>query len=240
MTEAEWLAATDPRTLIDWLFFDARVTDRKLRLFSVAGCEPLRRLVGDPRLLAALDSAEAFADGHIDAATLRAVHDAAWENLRARHERVYGKLSDEIRGAEIVCLYPTAQDPHRNRDRYRADDDAPYALLVAMFIDHPRTSAHFPRLACLLHDIFGNPFHPPPPLPPLVLAWNDGTVRRLAEAVYEERQLPAGTLDTGRLAILADALLDAGCEDEDLIQHCRSERPHVRGCWAVDAILGKS
>jgi hypothetical protein len=76
-------------------------------------------------------------------------------------------------------------------------------------------------------------------LPPAVLAWNDGTVRRLAESIYEERQMPEGTLDAGRLAVLADALLDAGCGDEGLIAHCRSQGPHVRGCWAVDLLLAK-
>jgi hypothetical protein len=64
-------------------------------------------------------------------------------------------------------------------------------------------------------------------------------VRHLAEGIYEERQMPVGTLDTARLAILADALIDAGCDDAELIQHCRSAGPHVRGCWAVDLILGK-
>jgi hypothetical protein len=64
------------------------------------------------------------------------------------------------------------------------------------------------------------------------LAWNDGTVRRIAQGIYEE-----GAFD--RLPILADALLDAGCDDEDLIAHCRQPGPHVRGCWAVDLILGK-
>ena len=44
----------------------------------------------------------------------------------------------------------------------------------------------------------------------------------------------------GRLPILADALLDAGCDNEELIAHCRSAGPHVRGCWAIDLILGKS
>ncbi len=73
-------------------------------------------------------------------------------------------------------------------------------------------------------------------MPPAVLAWSEGTVRRIAEGAYEGRQLPAGTLDTGRLAILADALLDAGCDDEELIAHCRSAGPHVRGCWAIDLI----
>jgi hypothetical protein len=48
------------------------------------------------------------------------------------------------------------------------------------------------------------------------LAWNDGTVRRLAIAIYEGRCLPAGTLDTGRLAVLADALEEAGCANEEI------------------------
>jgi hypothetical protein len=96
-----------------------------------------------------------------------------------------------------------------------------------------------PVQASLFRCIFGNPFRPSPPLPPAVLAWNDRTILRLAEAIYEDRQMPAGTLDPGRLGILADALLDAGCNDEDLIQHCRSDGPHARGCWAVDLILGR-
>ena len=45
-------------------------------------------------------------------------------------------------------------------------------------------------------------------------------------------------MDAARLAVLADALLDAGCDDEALIAHCREPGPHARGCWAVDAILG--
>jgi hypothetical protein len=54
------------------------------------------------------------------------------------------------------------------------------------------------------------------------------------------RSLPEGTLDSGRLAILSDALLDAGCDNEELIAHCRSPGPHVRGCWALDQILDKA
>jgi hypothetical protein len=86
-------------------------------------------------------------------------------------------------------------------------------------------------LSAYVRDLFGNPFRPSPPLPPGVLNWSDGTVRRIAQAIYEERQLPEDTLDTARLAILADALLDAGCEDEELLAHLRSDGPHVRGCW---------
>jgi len=41
------------------------------------------------------------------------------------------------------------------------------------------------------------------------------------------------------MPILADALQDAGCDNEDVLSHGRSEGPHVRGCWVVDMILGR-
>jgi hypothetical protein len=85
MTEAEWWGAPDPYHLVNWLFFDAQAADRKLRLFSVAACQPLRHLVGDPTVLAALDQAAAYADGEIDAAARAFAYDAAWANHRARH-----------------------------------------------------------------------------------------------------------------------------------------------------------
>ncbi len=71
------------------------------------------------------------------------------------------------------------------------------------------------------------------------MAWNDRLVPRLAQVVYDERHLPEGTLDPCLIGILHAALLDAGCEDEELIAHLRSPGPHVRGCWAVDVVLQK-
>jgi hypothetical protein len=93
--------------------------------------------------------------------------------------------------------------------------------------------------ASFLRDIFGNPFRPVS-LAHSVLAWNDATVVRLAQAAYDEREMPEGTLDNGRLAVLADALEEAGCMDPDILSHCRSGGEHVRGCWVVDFVLGKS
>jgi hypothetical protein len=91
----------------------------------------------------------------------------------------------------------------------------------------------------LVRDIFGNPFRPSPPLPPAVLAWNGGTVRRMAEGIYEERQMLEGTLNDARLAVLADALEEAGCTAQTILDHLRGPGPHVRGCWALDPLLGK-
>ena len=68
---------------------------------------------------------------------------------------------------------------------------------------------------------------------------NGATVVRMARSVYDDRRLPSGEFDSDRLAVLADALEDAGA-DELLVGHCRGPGPHVRGCVAVDLLLGKS
>jgi hypothetical protein len=86
------------------------------------------------------------------------------------------------------------------------------------------------RLVPLLREIF--PFRHPDPLPQSVLTWNDSTVRRIAEGIDHE-------CAWGNMPILADALLDAGCEDEALMEHCRQPGPHVEGCWALDLVFGK-
>jgi hypothetical protein len=49
----------------------------------------------------------------------------------------------------------------------------------------------------------------------------------------------AGRLDPTRLAVLADALEEAGCADAELLGHLRGPGLHVRGCWAVDSLLGR-
>jgi hypothetical protein len=84
----------------------------------------------------------------------------------------------------------------------------------------------------LLFDLFGNPFQPLPAIDPAWLGWAGGTVKRLAQAVYDER-----TFD--RMPDLGDAL-EAGCDNQEILLHCRQqERHHVRGCWVLDMILGK-
>ena len=95
-----------------------------------------------------------------------------------------------------------------------------------------RKSDELAAQCALLRCLFGNPFRPSPLLPAAELAWNDRLVPRLAQAIYDERRW-------GDLPLLADALLDAGCEDEALMEHCRGGSEHARGCYAVDVILGR-
>jgi hypothetical protein len=83
----------------------------------------------------------------------------------------------------------------------------------------------------LLRDVFGDCFSPVV-VQPSWLAWHDGTVRRMATAIYEDRAFE-------QLPILADALEDAGCDNADILNHCRQPCVHVRGCWVLDLLLGK-
>ncbi len=80
----------------------------------------------------------------------------------------------------------------------------------------------------LIRDIFGNPFRPISFDP----FWRTETAVLMARGMYESRDFSA-------MPILADALQDAGCDD-DILGHCRDEtQPHVRGCWLVDLVLGQ-
>jgi hypothetical protein len=83
-------------------------------------------------------------------------------------------------------------------------------------------------LRTLLRDIFGNPFRAVAFLP----EWRTRTVVTLTRGMYESR-------DFGAIPILADALQDAGCDGDGLLNHCRSGGGHVRGCRVVDLVLGK-
>jgi hypothetical protein len=87
----------------------------------------------------------------------------------------------------------------------------------------------------LVREIFGNPFCPVRFEP----RWRTIAVSRLAQTAYDKRVLPQGHLDPARLAILADALVEAGCDNEDILGHLRGPGPHVRGCHVLDLILDK-
>jgi hypothetical protein len=82
--------------------------------------------------------------------------------------------------------------------------------------------------ADLVRCLFGNPFR----RPELDPAWRTSTATGLARAIYDEYAFD-------RLPILADALEDAGCDDEAALRHCRQDTVHARGCWVVDWVLGK-
>jgi hypothetical protein len=116
-----------------------------------------------------------------------------------------------------------------------------YAVGVGRLSAGRKKGSQVERRQChSLRDLFGNPCRPTPALLPSLLGWHGGTVPKLAQTIYEDRDQRSGHLDAGRLAVLADMLEEAGCCDAELLGHLRGPGPHVRGCFVVDAVLGKS
>jgi hypothetical protein len=233
MTEQEWLACIDPGPMLE--FLKGKATDRKWRLFACACCRRVWHLLSDERSRRAVDVAERYAEGKAgtrDQEAACAAAAGAVDAVRAayadvyeasRHQRYHAGLAAlyAIQAAYPAVLYAAAHATEAALPHGGAADAEPAARGVAE------------AAQCqVLRDMFGLlPFRPVT-IAPDVLAWNDGTVGRIADGIYEERAFD-------RLPILADALLDAGCDDEELLAHCRSAGPHVQGCWAVDLILAR-
>ncbi|HEY1191218.1 MAG TPA: hypothetical protein VGE74_26525 [Gemmata sp.] len=112
--------------------------------------------------------------------------------------------------------------------RYRGLTDDAMEGLTGAIEDARRVSKKAGKLAeCgLVRCVFGNPFRPATFDP----AWRTPTAVALARGIYADRAFD-------RMPILADALMDAGCNDTEILGHCRTGEPHARGCWVIDGLL---
>ncbi len=175
---------------------------------------------------------ERFADGLASVADLKAAQrrTRGCERETCWPEAVRAAVSTSFAAANEVRSVVLA--PHAHWWIHLAFDDGDTA---------PSWSASANRVAeeqeigqaALLRDLVGPlPFRPLPQVRPGWLAWEGGTVPKLATAVYEERAFD-------RLPVMADALEEAGCAEAELLAHLRGPGPHARGCWALDLLLGK-
>jgi hypothetical protein len=218
MTEAEWLAGADLYGMLRLMHNSGRM--RKLRLFAVACGRRLKALPSVKRALAAIDLAERYADGLVAKEEMDAASEAAYNATRWTRGAV--RTANAVAGwaslsfADVNSLYGLAH-------ALRGDEEALGGPARAVQVE-------------LVREVFGNPFRAVTVNP----AWLAPTVMSLATTAYEERDLPSGHLDPARLSVLADALEEAGCSEPELLGHLRSPGPHVRGCWALDLILGKA
>jgi hypothetical protein len=251
MTEAEWLASDDPQTMLavfqegewqPWPFSCAcGLNDcrrggrcpayRKLRLFSCACCRRLLHWLSDPLCQAALKAAEKYADGALDRDSCILASQQFDTKRRGRFPNY-----QEYEGEAWNALYCAI---HRRWDKYRDGDFADKRWQLASSVARDAISAAGPGMAALaaalLRDVIGNPFRPVTIEPDSI----SPTALTLARAAYELTTWERSLLDPTRLAILGDALEEAGCTNADLLTHLRGPGPHVRGCWAVDLLLGK-
>ncbi len=214
MTEAEWLSSTDPQKML--AFLGSKASKRKLMLFASACCHRVWDLLPRKESRDMVAMLDLYADDHADCEDLQAAALPADEvRRRIKHPaKEYAALA-----ASNLRLIVTMTD---------------ISWAVGTVANHART-ARRPgvEVECraqseLVRCIFGNPSRP-------VVAescWRTSTVVSLAQAIYEERAFD-------RLPILADALEEAGCHDNQLLGHCRGPGPHARGCFVVDLLLEK-
>jgi hypothetical protein len=216
MTEADWLTATDPTPMLEYV--RGKASERKLRLLGVAIARAGWDQLEDDRSRRAVEMAEAFADGLVGTSALEAVVSDAWD-VRDELWDAGPDVHDVQLWLAQTAAFVAAVYEWRNsfsRPGPWGYDDYPFGRPAPTHCD-------------LLRDIFGNPFRPVALDP----AWRTEAVVGLASGIYADRAFD-------RLPVLADALEDAGCADADMLSHCRGPGPHVRGCWVVDLLLGKS
>jgi hypothetical protein len=231
MTEAEWLSCADPSPMLAAV--RDRAGDRKLRLLACGCCRALwADAAADSR--AAVEAAERYADGRADAAEL----DRAWDAAAREVDLDRWMWGDRASGVAVAAaetarapsraVWPDGRVHERTTRELMESAVSTAAQAAATGLDPGRAALARADICRLVGCCFGNPFRPVAVQP----GWQTADVAALARGIYDERAFD-------RMPVLADALMDAWCADEHILEHCRGDGPHVRGCWVVDLVLGQ-
>lgn len=228
MTESDWLSSIDPSAMLSFLRDKGPFSSRKYGLFALACCRRLWHLLTDERSRLMVEVAERAVDGFAGEEDTDAVRQAVADAATARRAPDEDPASTQMyvhaaravavagspRGANVVSALAVVAACSRATQYPLSELD--------LGVEH--------TVYCdILRDIFGNPFSPPL----FTSGWRTEAVVSLARGVYEKKAFD-------RMSVLADALEDAGCDDEGVLEHCRGPNAHIRGCWVVDEVLGKS
>ena len=223
MNESDWLTCADPATMLHFLL-GRGISERKSRLLSCACCRRIWDLLPDPRSRAAVEVAERYADGEATRVELWTAKRDAVSPAGGGAIAAYWAVSAKASGPLVNAFEAAAEAPAR----LAVQEAQPYAAAATW--DAAQEEGERYQVS-LIREIIGNPFCDYP-LDPLWLAWEGGVVGRMAHGIYEDRAFD-------RMPILGDALEEAGCGHEAVLDHCRSGDEHLRGCWVLDLILGK-
>ncbi len=250
MTEAEWLACEDPRPMLEGL--RGKASHRKLRLFACACCRRIWSLPRGEVSRTAVEVAEHFADGLATADELTQIRTAAGQEADDRgvsfhttcmhwqHHPSYSseeELTSLERQRDAAVAFAAAAWPVDRRGSGASDEVVLRATTLVVQAVQKTFQALSPHAgqaekgtqASLLRDVVRVPG---PVVNRTWLAWDGGTVRHLAQGIYDARAFD-------RCPVLADALEEAGCTEQAVLEHLRGPGPHARGCWVVDALLVK-
>jgi len=227
-----WLESAAPSQL--GVFLGKRASQRKVGLFIRHLCRCFAEVFSDPRNQAALDVADRHEAGEASEADLLVaiapVVEMAAQSQAGLAEWTLNRTGDvdTLRRLEMVAritreVATTGFYPDVLMDLRRA-------VLEHGVGGGPRKNPIARAMRPLFLEHFGNP-EQPVALDP---SWHSDTVLSLARHIYESR-------DFSVMPILADALQDAGCDNDDVLIHCRDpQQVHVRGCWVVDLVLAKT
>jgi hypothetical protein len=214
LSEAEWLTCPEAPALAWDLHARRRwPTQRQMRLFACACLAWLAHALADECYRRALETAERYADGRAGPKDL--------EMARSQVARALGpSLAPQLRGgpaAETVLAVtlPNATEAWRT-------------VLEAPGLNAEERAWQ----ADLLREVIGNPFRHVSS-PAAWLRWDGGCVTKIARSIYDGRRFE-------ELPVLADALEEAGCEEDAILSHCRRPAEHALGCWVLDRLLGHS
>jgi hypothetical protein len=234
MTEEEWLVCSDPQQMLG-LLGDKRI-DRKLRLFAVACCRKTTHLL-PPSVVSAIDIAERYADQEISVDALEAgrreacnAHMPSWPDNDAERLNKWRLVTSNI-GADVtspVTYVWMTGEPDGEKTKQVGEPLTSACVAAGLWAKEGHRFVDARCQAALLRCVLG-----PLPFRPVTINSSQKTSNAvaLAESIYDRA--------FDRMPILADALEDAGCDNADILQHCRQPGEHVRGCWVVDLVLGR-
>jgi hypothetical protein len=267
MREAGWNNCADLQKMLS--FLEEKWSERKSRLFLCACCRRIRRLLSSRPCGNALDVLERYAEGVASAKELMAAHrTASGAGRKARELLGSQELVAPLATYGSARRAAWATYEQTLAQRWAAEAIA-QATLVKVTAESTREAAKCAQSAAVLADMVrqkaAGVLNPNPRIvhlrvfnkahrseelvqcdllrdifkpfastavDPAWHSWNGGTIVVLAQFIYDERAFD-------RLPILADALEESGCANQDVLVHCRHPGEHVRGCWAIDLILGK-
>jgi hypothetical protein len=216
MTEQEWFAASN-REIYRAI---ALLTPRRQRLLAAAVCRVLLPWINYPSVQKALDVIETFAETGRTRAALRQTRRAI---QATQNELLLSHLGPQHDGVGLALSFvQVAASEDANAGTV---DDAITALALTAGIPEEASRKMLYTTYC---EIVGTSGHSLAFLP----EWRTTTTVQLARHMYESRNFSA-------MPILADALQDAECDNEEILRHCREPGSHVRGCFLIDLVLKK-
>jgi hypothetical protein len=209
VTEQEWLACDDPDRLLR--FLSGRPPDRKMLLFAAECYRRVHSLLPPDRqsLMEQLLRIAERDEMLSDSTKLEILH-----SMGQRPQLWNPDMGTYFIG-KFTAYYTARIYASRHTPDYGQVNNDDY-------------SAERRNQVSIFRHTIGNPFRPATVAPACLTA----QVLAVAGIIYDGRRFQD-------MPLLGDALEDAGCNNSEILNHCRAVQDHFRGCWVVDHLLGK-